>query len=712
MTKLSSGNTRLNDTGMISALDTHRLQPLLAPRSAVIVGASQREGSFGKDALDTFVSRGYPGNIYTVNPGYDELLGIPCYPSMAELPEVPDLAVLVVANARLEEQLGSAARLGVRAATVFGSTYIEEDDPANPLLERLRAIAREAGMQVCGSNCLGFHNVRDRVHCSLTVPDVHLRPGPTVFISHSGTAWGEIIDIEGRVGLNLAVSAGHEMVTTAADYLDYALDIPSTRCVAMFLESIRDPALFLAGLERARRQDVAVVVLKVGRTQEAARLAVSHSGALVGNDDAYRALFARHGVVQVETMAEMVNVIQLLVYGKPLAEGGLAAILDSGGKRELLLDLAHDTNLPIANISDPTSTILAENLEPGLLPINPLDFWGSGYDWKNRFMTNMAALADDPDTAFCVFSGFLGWSGSEQYYDVIRGAAKKTGKPLGVLTDFLRQADQATMAKLNGARIPVLVGERSALRAIRAVMRYRDFCHRVVMAPPEPPPTVVTEGWVHRLKGGEPLDEVESAALLADYGIPTPPMQVVDNETALLAAAGDLGYPLVLKTASGIEHKTEAGGVVLRLADERALRCAYADLSNRLGARVLVAPFLGETGVELALGVLHDPIAGMLVMVGAGGTLVELLDDKTCALAPSDHHEIRGLIDSLHIRELLEGVRGAPRCDVEALVDTAVRLSVLAADLRDVIAEIDINPLRVGPDGCIALDALVVGCVS
>ena len=199
------------------------------------------------------------------------------------------------------------------------------------------------------------------------------------------------------------------------------------------------------------------------------------------------------------------------------------------------------------------------------------------------------------------------------------------------------------MAKLNGARIPVLVGEHSALRAIRAVMGYRNFCHRTVTAPSCSPPAGVSERWASRLQAGEPLDEVESAALLADYGIPSPPMQRVGNEAGLLAAAGDLGYPMVLKTASGIAHKTEAGGVVLGLEDETALRRAYAAMSNRLGARALVAPYLAEPGVEMALGVLDDRLAGMLVMVGAGGTLVELLDDKTCALAPSDHQEIRGL---------------------------------------------------------------------
>ena len=196
----------MNDDNNTNELDTHRLQPLLAPRTVAIVGASSREESFGLSVASTFLTRKFPGRAYAVNPRYSQVLGLPCFASVAELPEPPDLAILVVANKRLEEEMKKCAAAGVRAAVIFGSTYLEQDDPEQPLLVRLAEIARVAGMQVCGSNCLGFQNVRDNVHATLAPPHERLQPGPAVFISHSGTAFGEMVDIDGRVGLNFAVS--------------------------------------------------------------------------------------------------------------------------------------------------------------------------------------------------------------------------------------------------------------------------------------------------------------------------------------------------------------------------------------------------------------------------------------------------------------------------------------------------------------------------
>ena len=694
------------ETDPKAALDAHRLQPLLSPRSVAIVGASSRVDSFGLSAVRVFLAREFTGRVFAVNPGYTEVEGLPCFASLNALPEVPDLAVLCIANERIEEQLKACAQLGIRAAAIFGSTYLADDDPIRPLLVRLREIARSAGMQVCGSNCMGFYNVRDNVHVSINASSDRLKPGPVAFISHSGTAWGEMVDTDGRVALSFAVSAGQEIATTAADYLDYALTIPSTRCVAMFLETIRDTNGFIQGLERARVLGVPVVILKVGRSQEAARLAVSHSGAMVGDDDAYRALFKRHRVVQVETMGEMVNAIQLFSVGKPLSPGGLAAILDSGGRRELLLDLADELDVPFAKISEHTSAILKAHIEPGLEPINPLDFWGSGIDWHNRFCTNAAALADDPDTALCVFSGILTWSGVDTYTDLMIDAAKLTDQPLGVQTDFIRTADVEPISRLNAAGIPVLHGEHSALRAIRAVMNYRDALSQPSTQPPLPPPGVGAR-WRERLRTPSPLNEVETTKLFSDYGIATLAVRLVDDLRGALDAANELGYPVVLKTATGIDHKTDVDGVKLGLNSPAALETAYADLASRLGPCVAVSPHLSAAGVELELGVLHDPVAGMILMIGAGGTLVELLDDKQCALAPSTDTEIRACIDALRIRKLLGAVRGRAPLNVDALVNTALCLSVLAGDLKDVLAEADVNPVKVTADGCVALDTLV-----
>ncbi len=229
-----------------------------------------------------------------------------------------------------------------------------------------------------------------------------------------------------RVGFMLSISAGQELATTSADYLDYALDMPGIRCVAMFLETIRNPAGFVQAVHRTHEKNVAVVVVKVGRSEAAARFAMSHTGALVGDDAAYQAFFDRHGVLRAHSLDEMVNTIQLVAYGKPMAQGGLIAALDSGGKRELLVDTAEEVGLPLARIGPETVATLAANLDPDLDPVNPLDHWGAGApDWLERLIRCIAALAEDGDSALCAVCGSVAWYGKE-----IHEIAKHTDRPL------------------------------------------------------------------------------------------------------------------------------------------------------------------------------------------------------------------------------------------------------------------------------------------
>lgn len=694
-----------------SRLERHRLQPLLAPRSVAIVGASARVGSFGHTALWELVNGGFGGAIYPINPRYDQIDGYPCFPSFDALDESPDLAVMSVANERLEGLMEDAAAAGVRAATIFASGQLQHDDPQRPLLSRLQRIASEAGMSVCGGNCMGFRNLSASVHASVfgTTHD-NLIPGPVALVSHSGTGFGELIDNDRRMGFTLAVSAGQEIVTSAADYLDYALANPQTRCVAMFLEQIRDPDGFRAALAQASRQKVPVVVVKVGRSAASARFALSHSGAMVGNDAAYEALFQREGVVRVDTLEELVNAVQLLAYGRPLPAGGLAAGLDSGGKRELLVDLAHDAGVPLASINEATAAAIAPHIDHDHEAINPLDYWGTGGpDWGTDLRASLCALADDPDTALCVIASAVTWNGRSGYADVLVDLAQATRKPVGILSDFVHAHDLPAMARLNAVNIPVLLGARAGLRAIRAVLDYRDFLSQPSVEPPAAP-YGVADKWRSRLQSGGTLEEAAAYALLADYGIATPPAELVETEADLMSVIEEIGYPVVLKTAMpGISHKSDVGGVKLELREAGSARAAYQDLSQRLGPKVLVVPHadLGD-GIEMAIGTVRDPLLGHLLMIGFGGTLVEWLDDKVCVPAPSDPAEVERAIARLRTRRLLGGVRGRAPVDVDALIDAAVKLSVLVADLEGAVSEIDINPLLVRVEGCIALDALVV----
>jgi acyl-CoA synthetase (NDP forming) len=648
---------------------------------------------------------GFAGAIYPINPNYAETEGRRCYAGFADLPEAVDLAVLGVANARLEAALKEAIQHRARAAVIFASCYLENDGTP-PLTQRIAEMARAANMPICGGNGMGFYNDAGAIWAAGFANLREPRPGHIAFISHAGSVFGAFAHNDPRFRFNLVVSAGQELVTTAAEYLDYALDLDSTRVVGLFLETVRAPAQFVAALAKAAERNIPVVVLKTGRTEASAALALSHSGAIAGNDAAYQALFDRYGVTRVDTLDELAATLLLFAQGRPAAPGGLAVIQDSGGERELVIDLAAQHEVPFAKISAPTVARLKERLEFGLEPVNPLDAWGTGKDSVDIFSDCFSALIDDPDAGLGIFFNDLrdGFYVHDGFAEAALRAHSRTGKPVAYATNFSAVRHDKIALRLSEAGVPVLDGTVPALHAARHLFARRDFRARL----PDPLPAVKPRrDWRTRFAKGA-LDEYDALSLLADYGVPTLPARVVSTAEAAVAVAREIGFPTVCKTAMpDIHHKTEQRGVKLGLADEAAVRTAYTDLAARLGPHVLVTR-MAEPGVELALGIINDPQFGPVVMIGAGGVLVELLRDARYGLAPFGPATARRLLDGLAVRSLLGGVRGAAPANIAAAADAIARFSVLAADLADVIGECDVNPLIVGPTGAAAVDALII----
>jgi len=684
-----------------------RLQTLLAPRSVAVLGATPREGSYGRTNVETIVGSGFKGPVYPINPKYDAVIGLRCYPDFAALPERPDLAVVVVANALVDEALDAVIAAGVPAATLFASGYLEGDGTP-PLTERTRAKARAAGLRLLGGNCLGFQNREHPLTVGVfAVPDVE--PGPIAMVSHSGSAYLSISTLDPRFMPNLIVSAGQELALTAADYAAYALDRPSTRVIGLFLETVRDPASFRTVLRRANEQDVPVVALKVGRTERSARLARTHSGALTGNDAAYQALFDHYGVRRVESVDELTATCLLLSAPRRYVQGALGAVLDSGGQRGMMVDLASRMGVPIAEISPTTTAKLADVLEYGLDPVNPVDAWGTGRDAGRTFGTCFRALADDPGVGMvALFSDVsIDDSVTRAFIGNMVDAAPATAKPMMIVLNWSRCFGPKAHVDAIKAGVPILDGVETGLRAMAHAMGYATYRGRTAVAPTPAPDAAVVTRWRARLAAGTTLAEHESLALLADFGVPTVPFRKVGDEKGAVDAAAGLGFPVALKTAAGIAHKTEAKGVHLGLADAGAVRGAYADLAARLGPDALVMP-MAAPGVEMALGVVMDEQFGPLVMIGAGGVLVETLEDRAYLLAGADGARARAAIERLHVRKVLAGVRGRPLADVAALAQAAARLGAMALALGETLAEVDANPIIVTANGALAVDALVV----
>ncbi len=687
-------------------MSRHRLDPLLRPRSIAVVGASTRAHSVGNRVMAQLLAGGYGGTIYPVNPRYDAVEGVPCHGSLGALPGPADLAILSVANHRVEAQLDAAIEQGIPAAMIYSSLHLEDDGEPR-LMARIRAKAREAGLLLCGGNCMGFYNFADRVRaCGYDTRDTH-RPGNIALISHSGSVFAVMGDSDERLDYSLMVSTGQELVTTVADYLDFALEMPETQVVGLFIETVRDPQTFIAGLEKANARDIPIVAVKVGRSEAGARMAQSHSGAMAGDDDAYQAVFDRYGVARVDSVDQLATVLVMFAQPHPVGPGGLATIHDSGGERALIVDLAEDKGVLFAELAPATLATLAANLGPGLPAINPLDAWDTIDGYDDTIKTCLGAMMADPATSIGAMIGDRSAGGGiwSEYRDFLAAAHAASGKPTFLVSNHQGSGADPLVVELTRAGFPVLDGVGAFLAGVRALFDWRDHQTRPALTPPEAPDS---GPWRDRLTGGETLDIETATALLDDFGIPAVPVTIAGGREAALAAAEGFGYPVALKTAKpAIAHKTDVGGVKLGLDDGDAVAAAYDDLAGRLGDRVAVSPMAGA-GVEMILGLVRDAQFGPVVMIGTGGVHAETLGDAVFALPPFDAAHARRLVDRLALRPLLDGARGAPPADVDALCEAAARLSVLAAALGDVIAEIDINPLIVRENGCLAVDVLVV----
>lgn len=684
------------------------MDPLLRPRSIAFVGASARPRSVGNVIVRHAVQGGFEGALYAVNPRYREVEGVPCYASLKDLPAPAEHAVLAVGDERIEAAFEDAVRHGVRAVTIFSSLF-QPRAGAPPLTERIRARAREADVLICGPMSMGFYNFTHRLWvCGFDTRLDH-RAGGVTLITQSGSVMSSLVDAEARIDYNLVVSSGQELVVTAAQYLDFALDLPSTRVVALFLEAVRDPAGFVAALEKAGARGIPVVAIKVGRTAESARVAASHSGALVGDDGAFQALFERHGVLRVASIDEMAYTIMLLAQPHPVGPGALATIHDSGGERGLLIDLAADAGVPFAALSPETLERLAGRLDPGLPPGNPLDAWGTGRDYHGVFRDCFQWMMEDPATALGAVVCDRAPEGRifPEYLDFVRTAHAASGKPTCLVSNHQGSGVSPDAVRLTREGFPVIDGIGGFLQAVRHALAYRDFRAR-----PKPAARAVDAAavarWRTRIREGALSDPAAALDWLADFGLPVAAHRRADSRASACAAAEALGYPVVLKTAEpGIVHKSDLGGVRLDLRDADAVARAYEALADTLGARVLVAPMVAG-GVEVMLGVVNDPQFGPVVLLGAGGIYTEVLADVRFLLAPVDPPSARRALEQLRIWPLLRGARGAAPADVDALCEAAARLSAAALAFGAEIESIDLNPVKVRPEGCTAVDAGII----
>ena len=707
--------------GAPAADERTSLSAMLEARSVALVGASPRDGSLGQRMI-TEMARSSPApRTYLVNPRHTEIAGTPCYPSLAGLPEESvNLVLLAVPDTALEEQLTLAARRGDRSAVIYGSAF----DPPGPrpagqpsLRDRLAATARAAGMAVCGAGCMGFVNVLRGLRAVGYVEPDPLPAGPVALVTHSGSVFSAMLRSRRGLGYTVAVSSGQELVTSAAEYAEWALGNEETRVLALVLEAVRDASRLRSVLAAAAARDIPVVLLTAGRSARGRAMVSAHSGALAAADGGWEALARGYGVHRAGDLAELADTLELFAIGRRARGGtGIATVHDSGLERAYVADVADELGVPFAAIGEPTTARLAGLLDPGLEPVNPLDIWGTGARAQEQLSGALTTLAGDPAVAAVALAVDLvhEYDGDQSYPDAVTEAARHTSKPVVVLSNLPAAIDPDVAARLRAGGVPVLEGTRTGLLALGHLLNHGHLNHGLPQpgaATPLAPVPVIDAArrarWTALLAAGE-ADGAALARLLRDYGIAVARSCSAVSEAGALAAAAQLGYPVVLKTDEpGIAHKSDAGGVVLGLAGPAALAAAYQDLAERLGRRVLVCETI-PAGPELALGLARDHELGPLLVVGAGGVLVELLADRAVALPPVGPEQARAMVGELRVAALLTGARGQPAADLDAVVAAITGLSQLAAELGDALEALDINPLICGPHGAVAVDALAI----
>ncbi len=653
---------------------------------------------------------GFQGRIFPVNPGYEELRGHRCYRQLSELPETPDLVVFAVGDRRIEQAFDDSIALSVPAAVVMSALYLDDDDEPT-LRDRVRQKIRDSGMLVCGANGMGFYNFRDHVWGTGFDSCMHPDQGNVALISHSGAGMSGIVDCEQRLRFNLAVSTGNELSVTMDQYLDFALDLPETKVVGLFIETARDPPGFRAALEKARDRQVPIVAIKVGRTEKSAELTVSHSGAMAGDDATYAALFDRYGVHRVSDMDEMATALILFGAFNPIGDGGLVTLHDSGGERQLMVDLADEAGVPLTELRPQTVKALERVLDPELPAVNPLDGWSRGGETAAQQMTDcMSIMMRDPEVAI---GGIIHDRAPDgliypSYIRYMQRAHEESGKPVALVASRQGTGNDPLVVEMTHDGLPVIDGVTPFLRGVRGLMDYRDFLQQPAMVVPDSPNAVLSQ-WQSRLAETGVLDEAESLELLRDFELDASRAIIVETQAGLLQAATALAYPLVLKTAMpGILHKSEHNGVCLDIRDAGHLTDAYRDISERLGPRALLAPMAGD-GVEMILGAYRDPQFGPVVMLGFGGLLAEVMGDVVFALPPFDAKTARRRLNELKLAPLLQGIRGRPAANIDAFCIMAARFSAMVDALGDDLQEVDVNPVILAAEQCIAVDALIVG---
>ena len=671
---------------------------IFGARTVAIVGATDRS-HWPRNIYANMAESGFSGKIFPVNPKRDEIFGLPCYPDLASLPEPADLALMIVPADAVEPALRQGAANGLKAAVVYAAGFGDGGRPES--LRRgaaFRAALDGIGVPICGPNCMGLVGVREKLYC---YPHNHLRnmePGPVALVTQSGGTLSYFTRSAEERGLRFsyAISSGNEISLDMADYIDFLVDDPETRQICLFIEGIREPDAFKAAAGRALAAGKPLIAIKTGRSRKSREAARSHSGAVAGDYAAYLALCERYGIVNCETLEEMIEMALVFRQGRLPKGPGIAFMTTSGGTVDLLHDYCEAEGAAVPELAPATVDAIREFVPADCHIRNPIDTGAPvGQSGRSSPVEICRLFARDPNidmVAWC--NNMPGAARNAGAEDEVKALLASTDKPVISFARIAHQIPDGGLAFQRDTNMPFLFGTRTGVRAMNALWFFAKRAGR------EPPVPGNPKGRAADCTGGALEAALEAA------GVPPPKTARAASAAEAGEAAAAVGFPAALKIVSPqASHKTEVGGVALNIADEAAAVAAAEAMEARLRAHdpsAAVEGFLAQemvTGTEVLVGARDDTLYGPMLVLGAGGVMVELVRDVALCLLPAGEDDVRAMLERLKLKTLLSGFRGAPAGDVEALVVAAVALGEFYLDHRTWLADIEINPLMVRPKG-------------
>jgi acyl-CoA synthetase (NDP forming) len=671
----------------LRAIDLDRF---FRPRSVVVLGASDtpnKPTSAMTRKIRAWADQ-FGATFHPVNPNRDEVDGVPCVPSIEDVHGDIDLAVILTGNA--VEAFESVVERKPRFAVIFAAGFAEVGADGEAQQARLARLVAASDTHLLGpnTNLNAFETFRDDL------------PGKRLaLITQSGHQGRPIFQAQ---DLGLAMShwapTGNEVDLEFADFARWFADQPDVGVVAAYIEGFKDGRTLMEAADHAAQQGVPMVIVKVGRTDAGRSMAKSHTGHLTGSDAVTSAVFRQFGVTRVDGLDELQDTATMLLRAAPPAGNGVCIYAISGGTGAHMADLAAAAGLRLPDLSEHTQRALHEWIPTYLRVSNPVDNGGApSADWRGRKILDTLIADDSVDLVICPITGALASMSTPLARDLVE-VAETTDKPICVIWGSpVTDGEKAYEILLSSPKVITFRTFANCIGAVKAYFDYHEFRerYRSPFAKKAARPRPVEFG----------AGEHASKELLARYGIPVTREEVVTSASGAVKAASAIGYPVVMK-AEGVDHKSDGGLVALGVSSAKDVRATYERLSAVTG-RVLVAEQI-EGGVECVIGVSHDELFGPVVMFGLGGVFIEVFEDVTFRVPPFDKAEARRMVDEVRGAALLRGARGRPKGDVNALVDTIMKVQKLAVDNADTLAELDINPLVVLPKGVVALDALAV----